>query len=253
MRCSICCLSSCFLWRFRRCHRHRPFHRALGRPCAAPPYKGHAVLPSLSSAFLCARRHRRNLESRRSLRRAGGCVLLCQPVCAGLCQHLWRHRHCRQHHRAEFRIFHLLLQPPPTSAKTMRPGNPCAAKNPTALPSAPSSCFAAPSAGCLLPIRLLFKAPASAFCVSCFFEPVCNLYEIPAAALRSAGHPLLPAAAMVIGPCTFRIAWSRPVFTAHPSLSTLYHAFPLSRLFLIVLSLFGVCPVRPFAASKAPQ
>ena len=49
MRCSICCLSSCFLWRFRRCHRHRPFRRALGRPCAAPPYKGHAVLPSLSS------------------------------------------------------------------------------------------------------------------------------------------------------------------------------------------------------------
>ena len=185
MRCSICCLSSCFLWRFRRCHRRRSFHRALGRPCAAPPYKGHAVLPSLSSAFLCARRHRRNLENRRSLRRAGGCVLLCQPVCAGLCQHLWRRRHCRQHHRAEFRIFHLLLQPPPTSAKTMRPGNPCAAKNPTALPSAPSSCFAAPSAGCLLPIRLLFKAPASAFCVSCFFEPVCNLYEIPAAALHS--------------------------------------------------------------------
>lgn len=128
MRCSICCLSSCFLWRFRRCHHHRSFHRALGRPCAAPPYKGHAVLPSLSSAFLCTRRHRRNLENRRSLRRAGGCVLLCQPVCAGLCQHLWRHRHCRQHHRAEFRIFHLLLQPPPTSAKTMWSGNPCAAK-----------------------------------------------------------------------------------------------------------------------------
>jgi len=114
--------------RFGRRHCHRPFRRALGRPCAAPPYKGHAVLPSLSSAFLCARRHRRNLESRRSLRRAGGCVLLCQPVCAGLCQHLWPHRHCRQHHRAEFRIFHLLLQPPPSSAKTMRPGNPCAAK-----------------------------------------------------------------------------------------------------------------------------
>ena len=109
MRCSICCLSSCFLWRFRRCHRHRPFRRALGRPCAAPPYKGHAVLPSLSSAFLCARRHRRNLESRRSLRHTGRRVLLCQFVCAGVCQRLWPHRHCRQHHRAEFRIFHLLL------------------------------------------------------------------------------------------------------------------------------------------------
>lgn len=128
MCCSICCLSSCFLWRFGRCHRHRPFHRALGRPCAAPPYKGHAVLPSLSSAFLCARRHRQNLESRRSLRHTGRRVLLCQPVCAGLCQHLWPHRHCPQQHRAEFRIFHLLLQPPPSSAKTMRPGNPCAAK-----------------------------------------------------------------------------------------------------------------------------
>ena len=135
----------------------------------------------------------------------------------------------------------------------MRPGNPCAAKKSYGSAFGPIVLFAALSAGCLLPIRLLFKAPASAFCVSCFFEPVCNLYEISAAALRSAGHPLLPAAAMVIGPCTFRIAWSRPVFTAHPSLSTLYHAFPLSRLFPIVLSLFGVCPVRPFAASKAPQ
>lgn len=210
-------------------------------------------MPSLLSAFLCARRHRRNLENRRSLRRAGGCVLLCQPVCAGLCQHLWCHRHCRQHHRAEFRIFHLLLQPPPTSAKTMRPGNPCAAKNPTALPSAPSSCFAAPSAGCLLPIRLLFKAPASAFCVSCFFKPVCNLYEIPAAALRSAGHPLLPAASMIVGTCAFRILWICIVFAAHPALSTLYHAFPLSWLFTICLVALSVCLVRPFAASKTPR
>ena len=196
MRCSICCLSSCFLWRFRRCHRHRPFRRALGRPCAAPPYKGHAVLPSLSSAFLCARRHRRNLESRRSLRHTGRRVLLCQFVCAGVCQRLWPHRHCRQHHRAEFRIFHLLLhhrlrpnrhhlhQPKPCGRAA------CALqKNPTALPSAPSSCFAALSAACLLPIRLLFKAPASVFCVSCFFEPVCNLYEIPAGALRAPSAP----------------------------------------------------------------
>ena len=121
MRCSICCLSSCFLWRFRRCHRHRSFHRALGRPCAAPPYKGHAVLPSLSSAFLCARRYRRNFKNRRSLRHTGGCVLLCQPVCAGLCQHLWRHRHCRQHHRAEFRIFHLLHPPKPCGRATRAP------------------------------------------------------------------------------------------------------------------------------------
>ena len=86
-----------------------------------------------------------------------------------------------------------------------------------------------------------------------FYEPVCNLYEIPAVALHSAGHPLLPAAAMVVGTCAFRIIWICTVFAAHPALSTLYHAFPLSWLFTICLVSLSVCLVRPFAASKTPR
>lgn len=86
-----------------------------------------------------------------------------------------------------------------------------------------------------------------------FFESVCNLYEIPAAALRGAGHPLLPAASMIVGTCAFRILWICTVFAAHPALSTLYHAFPLSWLFTICLVALSVFLVRPFAASKTPR
>lgn len=60
------------------------------------------------------------------------------------------------------------------------------------------------------------------------FEPLCNLYEIPAGVLRGCGHALYPAVCTVVGTCVFRIAWICTVFRACPSLPVLYHAFPLS-------------------------
>lgn len=37
------------------------------------------------------------------------------------------------------------------------------------------------------------------------FEPLCNLYEIPAGVLRGSGHALYPALSTMIGTCAFRI------------------------------------------------
>lgn len=39
------------------------------------------------------------------------------------------------------------------------------------------------------------------------FEPLCNLYGIPAGVLRGSGHALYPA----LGACAFRIAWTSSV------------------------------------------
>lgn len=154
---------------------------------------------------------------------------------------------------------HHLHQPKPCGLATRAPQ-----KNPTALPVVfhPLQPFDdwphRPVSQCVLPAVYRRSAccskrlrPHSVYPV--FFESVCNLYEIPAAALRSAGHPLLPASAIAIGPCTFRILWICTVFAAHPALSTLYHAFPLSWLFTICLVALSVCLVRPFAASKTPR
>ena len=60
------------------------------------------------------------------------------------------------------------------------------------------------------------------------FEPLCNLYEIPAGVLRGSGHALYPAVSTMIGTCAFRIVWICTVFRADPTLPMLYHAFPLS-------------------------
>lgn len=60
------------------------------------------------------------------------------------------------------------------------------------------------------------------------FEPLCNLYEIPAGALRGSGHPVYPAACTMIGTCAFRILWICTVFQRRHTLAVLYHSFPLS-------------------------
>ena len=67
------------------------------------------------------------------------------------------------------------------------------------------------------------------------FEPLCNLYEIPAGVLRGSGHALYPALSTMLGTCAFRIGWICTVFRANCTLPTLYHAFPLSWLLTILL------------------
>lgn len=71
------------------------------------------------------------------------------------------------------------------------------------------------------------------------FEPVCNLYEIPAGALRGSGHALYPAVSTMLGTCAFRIVWICTVFRTHPTLPMLYHAFPLSWAATILLVNLG--------------
>ena len=67
------------------------------------------------------------------------------------------------------------------------------------------------------------------------FEPICNLYEIPAGVLRGRGHALHPAISTMIGTCAFRILWIFTAFRANPTLQVLYHAFPLSWVLTILL------------------
>ena len=79
-----------------------------------------------------------------------------------------------------------------------------------------------------------------------FFEPICSLYEIPAGALRGAGHSALPAVMTVIGTCAFRIIWICTVFRVHTKLEVLYSAFPISWVITIVLITGCFVVVRPF-------
>lgn len=67
------------------------------------------------------------------------------------------------------------------------------------------------------------------------FEPLCNLYEIPAGCLRGRGYSLYPAVATMIGTCIFRVLWVFTVFQKTPTLSMLYYTFPLSWIVTILL------------------
>lgn len=78
------------------------------------------------------------------------------------------------------------------------------------------------------------------------FEPLYNLCEIPAGALRGAGHATLSAVATMVGICLFRIVWIFTVFHANPSLPVLFYAFPLSWGVTILLVWLGFFVVRPF-------
>lgn len=71
------------------------------------------------------------------------------------------------------------------------------------------------------------------------FEPLCNLYEIPAGVLRGSGYALYPTVSTILGTCAFRIVWICTVFRTHPTLPMLYHAFPLSWAATILLVNLG--------------
>ena len=76
------------------------------------------------------------------------------------------------------------------------------------------------------------------------FEPLCNLYEIPAGVLRGSGHALYPALSTMIGTCAFRIVWICTVFRRHSTLPVLYHAFPLSWCTTVLLVVGGALAIR---------
>mgnify|MGYP002521979542 FL=1 len=67
------------------------------------------------------------------------------------------------------------------------------------------------------------------------YEPLCNLYEIPAGVLRGSGHALCPALSTMLGTCVFRIVWICTVFRQDPTLPMLYRAFALSWCASVVL------------------
>ena len=78
-----------------------------------------------------------------------------------------------------------------------------------------------------------------------FFEPLCNLYEIPAGVLRGTGHSLYPAVATIIGTCCFRIVWICTVFRHYHQLNILYYAFPISWVLTIILITNGFIAKKP--------
>ena len=89
--------------------------------------------------------------------------------------------------------------------------------------------------GLFTPYRAVTESADVRILCILLFEPICNLYEIPAGTLRGSGHALYPAAATMIGTCAFRILWICTVFRAHPTLPTLYYAFPFSWVATILL------------------
>ena len=78
-----------------------------------------------------------------------------------------------------------------------------------------------------------------------FFEPLCNLYEIPAGVLKGTGHSLYPAVATIIGNCCFRIVWICTVFRHYHQLNILYYAFPISWVLTIILITIGFIAKKP--------
>lgn len=98
--------------------------------------------------------------------------------------------------------------------------------------------------GLFTPDQAVIESAAVRVLCILLFEPICNLYEIPAGALRGSEHALYPAISTMIGTCAFRIVWIYTAFRANPTLPMLYHAFPLSWVMTIILVNIGFLIVR---------
>ena len=107
-------------------------------------------------------------------------------------------------------------------------------------------CFRSFFSGLFTPDAAVIGSAAVRIMCILLYEPVCNLYEIPAGVLRGSGHALYPALSTMAGTCAFRIVWICTVFRAAPTLPTLYRAFPLSWALTVLLVGCGFLCIRPF-------
>ena len=107
-------------------------------------------------------------------------------------------------------------------------------------------CFRSFFSGLFTPDAAVIGSAAVRIMCILLYEPVCNLYEIPAGVLRGSGHALYPAFSTMAGTCAFRIVWICTVFRAAPTLPTLYRAFPLSWALTVLLVGCGFLCIRPF-------
>ncbi len=69
-------------------------------------------------------------------------------------------------------------------------------------------------------------------------EPLCNFFEIPAAALRGCDHPFYPAISTMLSCCVFRIFWICTIFQKFHTLPVLYYALPVT--WCITIAFMGI-------------
>ncbi len=68
-------------------------------------------------------------------------------------------------------------------------------------------------------------------------EPLCVIYEIPAAALRGMGHSTIPAVETILGTVVFRLLWLSTVFVHWRTFRMIFWVYPISWIFTGVLLL----------------
>lgn len=118
--------------------------------------------------------------------------------------------------------------------------------------TAPAAVFRTSFAGLFSGDSAVIESACTRMGCVLLFEPLCNLYEIPAGVLKGSGHAALPAACTMTGTCVFRIVWICTVFRAHPSPELLYRAFPLSWIVTAVLIALGFAALRPLYRNCKP-